>query len=126
MSNRVSVQNLKPVNLGFSSVTTSATALTYTQLPSIVCDEVVFTRTPTTNAVPVIAAFSATPAAGAILYVASGVTQTSITIPTGLTRNANALFLTNESGTNALIVSFMYLVYDNDRAPFPTTRGTAG
>ena len=127
MSGRVRVSNLKPFTASFNTVTTSTTAGTYTQLPSVVCDEVVFTSVPTTNAVPIIAAYSATPTAGHKLYVA-GVTGTSIpfvnpvTVPTGPTRNANALYLTNESGTNALVISFMCLVYDsNSMAGFPAT-----
>ena len=127
MSGRVRVSNLKPFTASFNTVTTSTTAGTYTQLPSVVCDEVVFTSVPTTNAVPIIVAYSATPTAGHKLYVA-GVTGTSIpfvnpvVVPTGVTRNANALFITNESGTNALVISFMCLVYDNNSmAGFPNT-----
>ena len=124
MSGRVRVSNLKPFTASFNTVTTSATPGTYTQLPSVVCDEVVFTAVPTTNGGPVIAAFSATPAAGHILYVAnvSSASFGPVTVPTGPTRNANALFLTNEAAAFALVISFMCLVYDsNSMAGFPNT-----
>lgn len=126
MSHRTRVSNLKPVLSSFNTVTTSGTAGTYTQLPSVICDEVVFTSTPTTNAVPVIAAYSSTPTTGHILYVASG-SINYVVVPTGPTRNANALFLTNESGTNGLVISFMCLTYDNNEMGVPSiTRGGAG
>jgi hypothetical protein len=124
MSGRVRVSNLKPFTASFNTVTTSTAAGTYTQLPSVVCDEVVFTAVPTTSGVPVIAAYSSSPTAGHILYVAnvSSAALGPVTVPTGPTRNANALYLTNESGTTGLIISFMCLVYDsNSMAGFPNT-----
>lgn len=125
------VTNIQPRTFGFSSVTTSTTALTYTQLPSIICDEVVFISGPTTNAVPVLCATSSTPSNNFIkvigLYAATGApTVAQIVIPTGPTRNANALFVTNESGVNALIIGFMWRAYDNNMAPPITGRGSAG
>lgn len=122
MSGRTRVSNLKPFTASFNTVTTSTTAGTYTQLPSVLCDEVVFTRVPTTNGVPVTVAYSASPTAGHILYVATTPTVVPVTVPTGPTRNANALYITNESGTSALVISFMCLVYDsNSMAGFPNT-----
>jgi hypothetical protein len=123
MSGRTRVSNLKPFNVTFNTVTTSATPGTYVQLPSVLCDEVVFTGTPTANGGAVIVAFSSSPTAGHILYVANKTTFIPITVPTGPTRNANALYITLEAGlSNALVISFMCLVYDsNSMAGFPNT-----
>jgi hypothetical protein len=122
MSGRVRVSNLKPFSVSINHVTTSATPGTYTQLPSVLCDEVVFTGTPTANGGPVLAAFSSSPGSNAI-YVADKTTFGPITVPTGVTRNANALYVTLEAGlSNALVISFMCLVYDsNSMAGFPNT-----
>jgi hypothetical protein len=122
MSGRTRVSNLKPFTASFNTVTTSTSLSTWTQLPSVLCDEVVFTRVPTTNGVPVMVAYSSAPTAGHVLYVATQPTIAAVTVPTGPTRNANALYIINESGSAALVISFMCLVYDsNSMAGFPNT-----
>jgi hypothetical protein len=94
------VSNIQASTVGFGTATTSATQDTYTQLPSLVCDEVLFNQA----AIAIGLASSATPA-GALYYITASTTL-PVWIPTG--GNLNNLYFTNHSSAVATAVSFMW------------------
>lgn len=118
------VTNLQPLSAVFDTVTTSATAGTYTQLnnhPNV--DAVAFTMPSSASPVAVLVAYSSTP--GTAQFLACTPTAGYVVVPTGPTKNSNALFATNASGSSAMTVTYMCLTYDNNKN-YPTNRGTAG
>jgi hypothetical protein len=91
--------------VGFSSVSLPATAGSYVQLPSIVCDHVGFAKT----AADIRLAGSATPGNAYLLLNTSATGQganTNIGVPCA--GNANNLWLASDTAT-AQVVGFMWL-----------------
>ena len=94
--------NTKSANTGFTSVTTSATAGTYVQLPSQLCDEVLVSGGLATS---ISLAGNATPAGAAISTPGAAL---PFLVKTG--GNLSNLWITN-SAAAAMVVGLMWIQY---------------
>lgn len=90
----------------FGSLATSATALTFTQLPSVVCDEVVLSLQPAGTPANIAVAGVSSPGTNYIILPTGFPT---ITLKTG--GNLNNLWVANITGVAAQAVGYQTLQY---------------
>ena len=88
--------NTKSSNTSFGNLATSATALTYTQMPAVVCDEVVLSLQAASTPQNVYVAGASSPGSA---YVILPTGQPTLTIKTG--GNLSNLWVANAAGTLA-------------------------
>jgi hypothetical protein len=94
-----------PSSSGIANVALPAASQSYVQLPSVVCDEVIFSLT--TNDIAI--ASSSTPGSNYLPIKTSGGSASEVVIPTG--GNASNIFIANASAATAQTVGFLWKLY---------------
>lgn len=100
------VSNLQALSIGFGTITTSATGGTFLQLPSIVCDEILFSET--AISFKIAADVSGT---NAIIMTVASATNPIVPLWIPTAGNSNNLFITNVASAS-VAVPFMWKKYN--------------